>query len=169
MTLGELFKALSENPAPLLGYHAALPLTALLAGVIGKDEGHLSPWKQLYAALIYLAAVPGVFAVVLSFYFWLFERRPILETDLYIQVLPLISMGLTFWLIRRNVDLQAIPGFGKLSGLLTMVFVVLLLMWLIDRTHILAITFLPFWVVLLMLAVLLVLFRFGWKRVFEGR
>ncbi len=169
MTLGDLFKALSENPAPLLGFLGSLPLTALLAGVIGKNEGHLSPWKELYATLIYLAAVPGVFAVVLSFYFWLFERRPILETNLYIQVLPLISMGLTFWLIRRNVDLQAIPGFGKLSGLLTMVFVVLLLMWLIDRTHILAITFLPFWVVLLMLASLLVLFRFGWRKVFEGR
>lgn len=169
MTLGDLFRALSENPAPLLGYHVALPLTALMAGILGRGEGQYTPWRQLYAALIYLAAVPGMFAVVLTIYFWLFERRPILETNLYIQVLPLISMGLTFWLVRRNVDLQAIPGFGKLSGLLTMVFVVLLLMWIIDRTHIIAITFLPFWMVLLLLAGLLVLFRFGWRRVFEGR
>ncbi len=167
MTLGELFHLLAANPILLVGYFLVIPLTALLAGILGRQEGEEIPWNYLYSLLVYLAAVPGIFALVLSVYFWLFEKRSILETDVYIQVLPIVSMALTFWLIRWNVPLEKVRGFGKLAGLLMMIFVVLLLMWLIDRTHIIAFTYLPFYWVILILVVLLVVFRLGWSRAFE--
>lgn len=166
MTLQEFFDMLGENPVYVLFFFFMLPFTALLAGWLGKGEGHISPWKYLYSALIYLACVPGIFAVTLSIYFFLFERRSILDTNLYTQVLPIVSMVLTLFLIRKNVNLDRIPGFDKIGGLITMISATLAIMWFVDRTHIYAITFLPFHVVLLIFAGLLLLIRFGWSRFF---
>ncbi len=166
MTLQEFFDLLGQNPAYVLFFYFMLPFTALLAGWLAKGEGHLSPWKYLYSTLIYLACVPGIFAVTLSIYFFLFERRSILDTNIYTQILPIISMVLTLFIIRKNVNLDKVPGFDKLSGLIIMIAATLGIMWFVDRTRIYAITFLPFQVVFLIFAGLLLIIRFGWSQFF---
>lgn len=167
MTLQDFFEACAQQPAIPIFYFIALPLTALLAGIFGKAEGHLSPWKYLYSVLIYLAAIPGIFSITLSIYLFLFERRSIFETDIILQVLPVVVMLLTFWLIRRNVEMDRIPGFGQLGGLILMIFVLMAGMWILDRTHVFVISILPFqWFVILFIG-LLIAFRFGWKQIFE--
>ena len=166
MTLQQLFDLISGNPAYILFYFAIIPFAALLANLLGKGEGHLSPWKFLYAILIFAVCIPGIFAVTLSVYFFLFEKRSILDTDVYIQLLPILSMILTLLIIKRNVDFDAIPGFDKLSGLMMMIAATLGIMWFIDRTHIYAITYLRFEVVLLIFFALLLIIRFGWSRIF---
>src|SRR5688572_20472174 len=165
MTLGEFFTWTGENPVLLLSYFIGIPLIALLAGVFSKGEGHLSPWKYLYAVLIYLVAIPGIFAVTLSIYLFLFERRSIMDTNIYTQILPVVSMLTTFILIRKQVDLDLVPGFGKLSGLITVLSMLMIVMWIIDKTHIYAITFMPFYVVVLILVVGFLLIRMGFKRI----
>jgi len=169
MTLGEFFVLISQNPILLVGFFAMVPFTALLAGIMGKGEGHLSPWKWLYSVLVYLAAVPGIFAISLTIYFLIIERRGLLETDIFIQILPVISMIATLLLIRWNVSLKLVPGFGKLSGLMMMIFVVLLIMWGMDRIRIILFSFMPIYLALLMLIGLLLVFRVGWSRLFEGK
>lgn len=169
MTLRQLFDLISGNPAYILFYFAIIPFAALLANLLGKGEGYLSPWKFLYSILIYAVCIPGIFAVTLSVYFFLFEKRSILDTDVYIQLLPILSMILTLLIIRRNVDFDDIPGFDKLSGLMMMIAATLGIMWFIDRTHIYAITYLRFEVVLLIFFALLLIIRFGWSRIFARR
>lgn len=164
MTLREFFDLLGDNPAYLIFFFAMLPITALLAGLLGKNEGHLTPWKYLYSALVYLACVPGIFAVALSIYLFLFERRSIFDTDVYTQVLPIFAMILTLFIIRKNVDLDNIPGFGKLSGLVIMIITVLFFMWIIDKTRIFVFSYLPFQYVILIFIGLLIIFRVGWSR-----
>ena len=166
MTLQEFFTLLGQNPAYVLFFFFMLPFTALLAGWLAKGEGHLSPWKYLYSTLIYLACVPGIFAVTLSIYFFLFERRSVMDTDIFTQVLPILSMVLTLLIIRKNVNLDRVPGFDKLSGLIIMISATLCIMWFVDRTRIYVITFLPFYVVLLIFAGLLLVIRFGWAQFF---
>ena len=166
MTLQEFFQLLSENPVWILAYFLLLPIAAWLTGRFAEGEGHESPWKYVYSTLIYLSCVPGMFAVFLSAYLFLFERRSILETDIYTQVLPILSMVATLLVIRRNVNLDAIPGFEKITGLLTMIGAVLALLWVIDRTRIWVVSFLPFWQALLILAGLLLATRWGWRKVF---
>lgn len=157
MTLGDFFRLTSENPALLMFYMIAVPLTALLAWIFGKGEGHVSPWKYLYSVLVYLTCIPGIFAITLSIYLFLFERRSILELNVYTQIVPVISMIVTLFLIRRNVSLAVVPGFGKLSGLLMMITVVIALLWILDRMRIFAITVIPFiWVLVLFLLIVLV-------------
>ncbi|MEZ4991986.1 MAG: hypothetical protein R2824_16310 [Saprospiraceae bacterium] len=168
MTLEEFFQKIADNPAYVIFYFTIIPLTAVLAGWMGKGEGHISPWKYLYSTLIYMVSVPGIFAVTLSIYFFLFERRSIMDTDVFIQILPVISMVVTLLIIRRNVRLEHIPGFDKLSGLIMMISATLAIMWFIDRTHIIVFTHIPFMYVILIFAALLVAIRIGWKRLFAG-
>lgn len=169
MTLQEFFRYLGDNPAYILFFFGMLPATALLSGILGKGEGHLSPWKYLYATLVYLACVPGIFAVTLNIYLFLFERRSVMEMDIYSQILPVLSMVLTLFLIKNNVSLDKVPGFGKLSGLIMMITATLGLMWILDRTRIWVISFVRFEVVILIFVVLLVLVRLGWAAFFGGK
>lgn len=166
MTLRQLFDLIAENPAYILFYFAIIPFAAFLAGALSKGEGHLSPWKYLYSILIYAVCVPGIFAVTLSVYYFLFERRSILDTDVYIQLVPIISMVVTLLIIRRYVDFDYIPGFDKISGLMMMIAATLGIMWFIDRTRIYAITYLRFEVVVLIFFALLLVIRFGWSKIF---
>ena len=169
MALREFFQFLAQHPAWILVFFLMIPLTALLAGWMGRGEGHITPWKQLYSVLIYLVCVPGIFAVTLSVYLFLFERRSIFDTDIYTQVLPIFSMVGTLLIIRKNVDFDQIPGFGKIWGLIWMIAAVLVLMWFVDRTHIYAISFLPFQYVFLIFIAMLLLIRFGWSKMFAKK
>ena len=164
MTLAEFFELCGRNPILLLSFFIGIPLIALLALLFSNGQGHLSPWKYLYSVLIYLVAIPGIFAITLSVYFFLFERRSIMDTNIYTQVLPIVSMLATFILIRKQVDLDLVPGFGRLSGLMTILGVMIVIMWIIDKTHIYSITFMPFWVVVLILVAGFLLIRMGLKQ-----
>lgn len=164
MTLQDFFTLLSENPFWVLSYFLLIPFTALLAGILGKGEGHLEPWTYLYSTLIYLVCIPGIFAVTLSVYFFIFEKRSIMQTDMFTQVLPIFSMILTLYLIRRNVDLNQIPGFDKITGLITMIFGLLCVFWVLDRTRIWVVSFLPFWQGILIFVGLLLTVRWGGKK-----
>jgi hypothetical protein len=161
MNVGEFMDWLGDRPAMVLGYFTILPFAALLSGVMGRGEGHLSPWKYWYSSLLYLVCIPGILAISLSTYLMIFERRSILQTDLYTQVLPIMSMILTLMLVRRNVSLENIPGFSRISGLLTTIFAVMFIKWLIDKTQIIAFAYIPIQYVLLTVVALLLFVRYG--------
>ena len=164
MTLGEFFEWTGDHPAILISYFIGIPLIALLAGMFSKGEGHLSPWKYLYSILIYLTSVPGIFAVTLNIYLFLFERRSIMDTNLYTQVLPVLSMIATILIIKKQVSLDLVPGFDKISGLIIVIASIMALMWIIDKTHIYSITFMPFYVVILILVAGFFVIRLGLRK-----
>jgi len=164
MTLGDFFQALSDNPTVVCFLFVSVPLTAFLASIFGKNEGAATPWKELYTVLVYLTCIPGIFAITLNVYLFLFERQSVNDVNLYTQVLPIISMVLTLWLIRKNVKLDQVPGFEKLGGLIMILFALIVFMWILEKTHIFAITIIPFSYFVILFVVLLVGIRFGWKR-----
>lgn len=166
MTLQELFNLLSENPVWIIFFFAALPLAAIILGMFSKEDSERAPWNYLYCTLIYLSCVPGIFSFTLSVYFFLFEKRSILQTDVYTQILPLVSMVLTLLIIRQNVDLEKVPGFDRINGLVLIIGALLTGMWILDRTHIIAISFMPFYLVVIILITLLVVIRYAIKRIF---
>ena len=168
MTLREFFELLANNPEILIFFFIACPLTALLSWWLGRGEGHLSPWKYLYSILVYLICIPGIFAVTLNIYLFLFERQSVFDADIWTQVFPIFSMILTLILIRKNVSFDKIPGFGKIHGLMLMIGAILMLMWIIDRTHIIAISIVPFQTVILVFLVLLSVAMLGWWK-FSGK
>ena len=164
MTLGQFFTTISNQPYIVMFYFFAMPFTAFLAGVLGKGEGEYSPWKYLYTVLVYLVCIPGIFAVTFNVYLFLFERQPIAEMNLFTQVLPVVCMLLTLWLIKNNVSLGAIPGFDKLGNLVFVITVLISMMWILEKTHIIVFTYMPFYQFILMFVLFLVLVRWLFAR-----
>lgn len=168
MTLRDFFDATSAQPIYIVFYFTMIVLVALLTGWLAKDEGEDSPWKYLYSALLYLVCVPGIFAISLQIYLFLFERRSIFDMNILLEVLPVISMIATILIVRKNVNIDRIPGFDKLSGLVMMICAALAIMWFIDRTRIVVFSYMPFQTVLLIFAGLMLVIRLGWSRMIKG-
>ncbi|MCF8248239.1 MAG: hypothetical protein K9J37_23630 [Saprospiraceae bacterium] len=164
MTLQEFFNFLVSNPVWIISYFLLIPFTAWLAGIFGKGEGNMDPWKYLYSALIYLVCVPGIFAIFFNLYLFIFERRSIFQTEIFTQLLPIVSMFVTLLLIRRNVSLDLVPGFDKITGLFMMITAAFAFFWVLDKTHLIVISYLPLWQGLLIFAGLLLVMRWGWGR-----
>lgn len=165
MTLREFFDYLSEHPLAITGYFLLIPLIALFAGWVAQGDGHVSPWKYLYGLLVYAVCIPGIFSVALSIYLFLFERGgSIMNTNLLTQIIPVVSMVLSLSIIRRNVSFDQVPGFGKLSSLIMTIGAVFLLMYLLDRTHLIAFVMVPVQYLLLIVVGLLLVFRFGFRQ-----
>lgn len=166
MTLKELFEYIGQHPNHVIFFFALIPFAALLGTFLDGDRGHTSPWKYIYSVLIYLVCIPGLFVLTLNIYIFLFEKGSIMNFDLVTQLIPMVSMVLTLLVIRNNMDMQLIPGFNKLSGLLMLITAVIGLMWIIDRTRLIAFIQLRFEFVLLIFVGLLLMIRFGFKRTF---
>ena len=165
MTLREFFDYLSTHPLAIMGFFLLIPLIALMAGWMGRGEGHLSPWRYLYSLLVYAVCIPGIFSVTLSLYLFLFERGgSIMNLNLLTQVAPALSMILTLGIIRRNTPCESIPGFGKLSSLMMTIGAVFVLMYLLDRTHLIAFVSVPVQYLVLIVVGLLVVLRIGFKQ-----
>ena len=113
---------------------------------------------------MYAGCIPGVFAFALNIYLFLFERgNSIFNANLLTQVLPIVSMIATLAIVRRNAPFEYIPGFGKLSSLMLMIGAVFVLMYFLNRLHLVAWVNVPVHYLLLIIGGLLLAFRFGLK------
>lgn len=167
MTLRDVFAAVSGQPALLFLLLSAIPVGAFLVNMwSGETAEQIYKWRYVYAVLVYLACIPGIFAVTLNVYLFLFERQSIWDMNLAVQVLPILTMVAALLLIRRKIPFDYIPGFGRLSGFLTLIAAVMGVLWLIDRTRLVAIAYIPFAYIAVGFVGLLVLIRFAWSRMF---
>jgi len=162
MTLKDFFDLLALNPGYIIGFFLLIPLAAFIGSVIGKGEEEERIWQLYYSALMYLSLVPGIFGMMLIVYQLFLENRSIMQIDIYTQILPIISMIATIGIIKKSVDLDKIPGFGKLSGLIWMVTSVLIIMWVLEKIRIFS--YMPIQYVFLILIGLIIVFRLGWSK-----
>lgn len=160
MTLQQFFNWVQDNPMMVLYYFMFLFLLTLILNSVAEQKGHLYPWSFIYSCIIFLVCIPGIFALTLNIYFFLFEKQSIMEADLLIQALPVLMMFVIIYFMKKNVDLDYIPGFDKLYALMWIIGIVLSLMWVIDRTHLYAISIIPFYYVLILLIGGIVLLRY---------
>ena len=165
MTLGELFVFLTNNAVILVFYFIAVPMTAFLAGMLDRNEGHQSPWIYLYSTLIYLTCIPGMFSIFLNCWLFIFQGQHIADANIYVQLLPIASMLATLWLIRLSVDFDELPGFHDIWGFFTILAGLLLLSWIVDRSGLLLLIDLPFQYVLSAFIALLWILAWGRDRI----
>lgn len=167
MTLGEFLQQFGDHHELIIFFAVALPLTALLAGLLGRGQGHLSPWKYLYGTLVYIACFPGIFSLTLNAYLWFVEGRSILDADIFTQLIPVLVMALTLWLISRNVSLDLVPGFDRISGLLALIAVVFTVLWILEKTRILFISGFPFALAILVIFALIMAGLWAMRSIFR--
>jgi hypothetical protein len=137
MTTRELIQWLARHPFGLAIAFLSPPVLAWGVGRLhGKDRGQLSPWKFLYSVLVYLVCVPGIFAAVITAYTLFFSGENLLDANVLIYFLPIVSMITTLVLIRKSVSFKDIPGFDRLSGLMVMVGCSFAIALVIQKTRI---------------------------------
>ena len=119
MTVRELTQWAGGHPWILLAVFGVLPVLVWLLGVMhGRGNGGTSPWRYIYSVFVYVVCVPGMFSSVLTPYSLFFRNENLLEVNLLVYVLPIISMLVTLIFVRKNVGFDAVPGFERLSGLM---------------------------------------------------
>jgi hypothetical protein len=168
MTLRDIFDQVSANPSALIWFLLCIPLLTFIVS-IWQDPNvppQQSQTRFIYAVLAYAAAIPGIFAFTLNLYTFLFERQSIWTMNLVTQVLPIITMVITLIMIKRSIPFEYVPAFGKLSGFVTIIFAAIGIMWFVDRLRIYAITYVPFQYIAIGFIGMLLLIRFGWKKMF---
>jgi hypothetical protein len=121
MTLRDLTQAAGNHPIPVVSVLVGLPILAWLVGVCHRqDEGRNAPWKYAYSGLVYLACIPGTFAATLTAYAMFFRNESLLDANLFIYFLPILSMVTTLVLVGKRVEFKDVPGFDRLSGLMVL-------------------------------------------------
>jgi hypothetical protein len=80
--------------------------------------------------------VPGIGAAILTAYTLFFTSESILDKNLLVYVLPVVSMGLTLGLMRKSVSFEEVPGFDRLSGLMVLIGVTFVLVLAVRKTFI---------------------------------
>ena len=164
MTLQELFDYLKTHSGIPLFFLIGIPLLAFINGILAKDKGAYSPWAYNYMFLIYFVSIPGIFAVALNVYFFFFQRGDVLQTNLLVQVLPILSMFATIFIISRKVPMKFIPGFDKITALWMVIFAAFAFMWLLDKIRIFVFVNLPFqYLIGIFLAIFSIMY-WGWRK-----
>jgi hypothetical protein len=121
MTLRDLIQAAGNHPIPVISLLMALPALAWVIGICHhRGEGRNAPWKFAYSVVVYPACIPGTFAVTLTAYAMFFRNESLLDANLFIYFLPILSMIATLVLISKQVAFKDVPGFDRLSGLMVL-------------------------------------------------
>ncbi len=94
-----------------------------------------SPIHYALSVIIYLAAIPGMFASVLVFYALFFIRLNLLEVNVVLFFLPIITMGAVFFIIGRKAKFDDLPGFDRLSGLMLLLALVAGIVLALYKLH----------------------------------
>jgi len=63
----------------------------------------------------------AMFSAVLTAYSMFFRNENLLEVNLLVYVLPLVSMTVALVFVHKNVGFEAVPGFDRLSGLMILI------------------------------------------------
>jgi hypothetical protein len=136
MTINDLIKLASGHLLALVIFFVAPPVIAWICGAIhGRGNGGNAPWKYVYSVLVYLVCIPGLLASVLTGYQLFFQRGDLLNVNIAVYFLPIISMIVTLIFIHKTVNFENVPGFDRISGLMVMIGCSFVVALAIDKTR----------------------------------
>lgn len=169
MTISQLIQQIGQYQHYILYYFGAIILLSFFASLLYKPRPGKGVLDYFLSFLVYLVAVPGMFSLTLLLYSSLMLRTNLLNVNLVVYFVPLVAMFLVFFLIARKTSLTALPGFGKIASLLTMLGIVFLIIFFLSRLHFVVGFFGSIKHLLLIALVLFIVFRVAAWRFFGGR
>lgn len=170
MTLQQVIDTAGERPLLLLALLAVPPIAAWVAGRIhGQGTGGESPWRFIYAALVYLVCIPGLLAAVLIAYAMFFTGDSLLQVNILVYFLPIASMVATLVVMSRNVRFDHVPGFDRLWSLMLTIAIVFAIALAVRKTRIWLLFGASIWVLLLFAVAVFLLLGWSSQRVFGSR
>ena len=170
MTIQELIQMANGHLLALVVFFVAPPVIAWACGLMhGRGNGGVSPWKYIYSALVYAVCIPGLFSSVLTGYALFFQRANLLNVNLAVYFLPIISMIVTLIFIHKTVNFENLPGFDRISGLMVMIGCSFLIVLAIDKTRIWLLFHGPIVMLLAVAAGIFALIKWGSYMLFRRR
>ncbi len=170
MTIQEIIQKLGPYSLYIFIYLILIPvLSFVYSKICGKERGIMAPHKYIYAVLIYLIAIPGIFGGVLTAYSLFILRANLLQVNFLIYILPVLSMIVTFIFISKGVDLNEVPGFDRLYGLLVVLGVTFILTLGIMKTRIWIFFGGSITTLLIIGVVLFILLKWGTRKLFQSK
>lgn len=123
MSVQQFINFLSQHSLYIIIYFVAVFILAFGLSIHHKK----SPTKlksQLLSTLVFLVSIPGIMATIIIFYSLFFIRQNLLEVNMVLYFLPIIAMILTLFVIAKYTSLNSLPGFNRLSGLITLLILI---------------------------------------------
>ncbi len=166
MTLRELFQLANTDPKWLIYYFLGIPMVCFLLFLFIKDSNKAFKINWFFTIICFLVVIPGIFSIAINIYLYLIERQSILDLNLVTQVLPIGSAITSLYFIRKIISFDYIPGFEKLTSISAIIFGIITLIWIADRTQIFAISIVPISFIFVSIVGIVLFIRFGISRLF---
>lgn len=131
----------------------------------GEDRSKPQGLAPVWSFLVYLVCIPGTLAALLVASTLFFSSGSLLDLNLVTTLVPIVSMIGTLMLISRKVEFAAIPGFERLSGLVTMLAVTFAVTLAVQKTRLWIIFGASIWVLGLIAVGVFLLLRWSVDRV----
>lgn len=165
MSIQELLNALRPYSWVLLVWFLLVPVLTWLYGRLhSREHGHYKPHRYIYSGLLAISGLPGLIAFMLCIYTLLILRGNMLEVNIFVYFLPIISMVATLLVARRNVELKKIPGFGRIMGAIIILSAVFFALFLLLNTRLFLFIGGGFGVLLIIILLIVAAVWYGWKK-----
>lgn len=169
MTGRDLVALAGSNPlvlATILG--APLAFALVLGFVHERGNGGSAPWKFVYSGVVYATCVPGMLSTVLTAYTLFFSRENLIDQNILVYLAPIASMVATLMLVRKSVSFDAVPGFDRIWGLMTMIGMTFVIVLAVEKTRIFVVSVLPIGALIGICVFVFALVKWGAYMTFRG-
>lgn len=136
MTLQEMINAASAHQNEILYFFLTIPFLALIAALLQKKHSTNTGVKIFDSALVYIVSVPWILSLLLTVYSVFILKGNILELNILLYFVPLLSMISTYVIIQKSIWLKKVPWFGKISSLLLLIFLSLVIVLIFQKMFI---------------------------------
>ena len=138
MTIEDLIGWIAgADPVIVLALFLTPPMLAGLMGALKRDDPYnRTPWRYVYALLVYWVSLPGILACLLTGYALFFVRQNLLQVNVVVYFLPILAMVVTLVLIRRQVIWDDLPGVERLFAFITLIAVTFLIVLALVKLRI---------------------------------
>lgn len=168
MSIQDLIDLAQQYPEYLLLYFCVPPVLAFIIGFLHqRQRGDATIWRFAYSGLVYLVCLPGIIALCLLAYNLFFIRGNLLEVNALIYFLPVVSMVVTLIIVGKQSNINNLPGFGRLSGLMTIMALTFAVLLFVYKTRIFIGFFGSFEMLLVLGVVVFMAFRWASRKLFD--
>lgn len=168
MSVNQLLQYLAQYQWQFAAVLIGIPLFCLLLNLTQQKAAERKPVHYVYSGAIFATAIPGLLASIIVFYSMFFIKANMLDTNVVLYFLPIISMIATIAIVGRRVGFDLLPGFQRLSGLMILLAIVCLVVFFLYRLRFIIGFFASVEQLLLVGAALYVIAKIGLARL-KGR
>ena len=133
MTVNDFLAYLEQYQLWVAAGLLAIPVLCALLNQTQQKATERTGIHYIYSAAVFSTSIPGLFSAIILFYSLFFAKVNLLEVNMVLYFLPLITMVATLLVVKRRVGFDILPGFDRLAGLMILLGLTCLVLFLLYR------------------------------------